>query len=391
MLPVAGHRRASGDRRLITVPGSLQVGRLLGIPLRINFSWMVIFAAVTYFLIAGGFPARYPWWSPGTYIVAGILTSVLFFVSVVLHELAHSIVARILGIPVHSITLFIFGGVAQIARDPVLPAGELMMAAAGPLTSLWLAVLFAGIWALSRPFHEPTMALAGWLAWLNLSLGFFNLLPGFPMDGGRVLRSLLWWATGDHRVATRLALAVGRLVAWMFVAGGAALVLTDTRQLMNGMWLAVIGWFLGQAVAASVRQGRLHDALAGYRARDLMSADLAWVPVHATLRAIAEEYAGDRPRRWFLVVKEGVLKGMISAADMGRIPRRRWEHVTAEEAMRPVARLPVVRPEADAAEVLSEMDERVAGEAAVVRDGTLLGILTHHSIIANAGIGRRWR
>lgn len=369
------------------MPGSFQIGRLLGIPLRINPSWMVIFAAVTYFLVAGGFPARYPWWSPVTYILAGVVTSVLFFVSVVVHELAHSIVARTLGIPVHSITLFVFGGVAQIGRDPVLPAGELLMAAVGPLASFWLAVLFAGVWALSRPFHEPTMALAGWLAWINLSLGFFNLLPGFPMDGGRVLRSLLWWATKNRGVATRMALSVGRAMAWLFVAGGLMLVLTE-RQLFNGIWLAFVGWFLGQAVAASARQHRVRDALAGYSARDLMASDLAWVPAGTSLEDVAEVHAADRPRLWFLVVRDGLLKGIITAADMARVPKRRWEEVTAEQAMRPVERLPVVHPDAHAAEVLTEMEERGAGEAAVVRDGSLVGIVTHGGILNT--VGRRW-
>lgn len=373
------------------MPGSLQIGRLLGIPLRINPSWMVIFAAVTYFLIAGGFPARYPLWSPVTYLLAGLITSILFFVSVVIHELAHSIVARVLGIPVHSITLFVFGGVAQIARDPVLPAGELFMAAVGPLASFWLAILFAGIWALARPFHEPTMALAGWLAWLNLSLAFFNLLPGFPMDGGRVLRSLIWWATKNRAVATRMALSVGRIMAWLFVAGGLTLVLSDNRQLFNGVWLAFVGWFLGQAVSSSSRQGRVRDNLAGFNARDLMSEDLAWVPAGATLQEVTDRYAADRPHPWFLVTKEGQLRGILTPVEIGKIPKRRRDEVTADQAMRPVSQIPVVAPNTQVGDVLTEMEERGSGEAAVVLDGTLAGVLSHRGILMAAGVGRRRR
>src|SRR5438093_7976113 len=166
------------------------IGNLLGIPLRVSPSWLIIFAAVTYFLIAGQFPAQFPSWHPVTYVAAGLVASLLFFGCIIVHELAHSVVARTLGIPVHNITLFVFGGVAQISRDPLLAGDELAMAAAGPLASLWLAVLFGGVWAVARPGHEPLMALASWLAWLNVSLAIFNLLPGFPMDGGRVLRSL---------------------------------------------------------------------------------------------------------------------------------------------------------------------------------------------------------
>lgn len=373
------------------MPGSFQIGRLLGIPLRINPSWMVIFAAVTYFLIAGGFPARYPLWSPLTFIVAGVITSVLFFVSVVVHELAHSVVARVLGIPVHSITLFVFGGVAQIARDPVLPAGELLMAAVGPLTSLWLAVIFAGVWAVARPLHEPTMALAGWLAWLNLSLGFFNLLPGFPMDGGRVLRSLIWWATKNRAVATRMALSAGRVMAWLFMAGGLMLVLSDNRQLFNGVWLAFVGWFLGQAVGASSRQSRVRDGLGGYDAKDLMSHDLAWVPAGTTLQKVTDEYAADRPHPWFLVVNGDVLKGILTPGEIARIPKRRWDEVTAEAAMRPVERIPVFDPSANVSDVLTEIEERGAPEVALVSDGFIVGLVTHREILRAAGIGRRWR
>ena len=370
------------------MPGTFVLGRLLGVPLHINFSWLIIFVAVTYFLIAGQFPSRYPWWSPGAFVVAGLFTSLLFFGSVVLHELAHSVVARALGIPVHSITLFVFGGVAQVARDPAHPAGELLMAAVGPLTSLWLALFFAGVWAIARPLHEPTMAAAGWLAGLNLSLAIFNLLPGFPMDGGRVLRSLLWWATGSRGIATWIALAIARVLAWTFIAGGVSIAVTDYRHLVNGLWIAFIGWFLSQAVTGSARQARLMAALSGYTARDVMTSDLAWVAEEATLREVSEQHASRQPRLWFLVLRDGVLSGILGATEMARVPKRRWDEVTASDAMRPVGQMPLVSPAADAVDVLRQLEEGRIGHAGVISDGVLVGVVTQRSVFAAAG---RWR
>lgn len=367
--------------------GSIKVGSLLGIPLRVNPSWLIIFASVTYFLIAAQFPARFPWWSPLTYVIAGVVTSLLFFGSVIVHELAHSMVARSLGIPVHSITLFIFGGVAQVARDPVHPAGELLMAAVGPLTSLGLAVFFAALGAGASTVHEPAMAMAGWLAGLNLSLAVFNMLPGFPMDGGRVFRSLVWWATGDQSTATNVALAAGRAVSLLFIVGGLALVVMDRSNLFNGLWIAFIGWFLGQAVRSSARQSRMRKSLAGYTARDLMSADLSAVPPQVTLRQVTDHYLGNQLRPWFLVVGDDRFLGLLGAAEFDRVPKARWDQVTAQQAMRPVAQIPVVPPGAVAMDILDEMDEHSAGHAAVVgEDQTLQGIVAQRAIFRTAGI-----
>ena len=185
------------------MPGSIRVGSLLGISFHINASWLVVFGLVTAMLAGDRFPATYPTWPPALNLAVALATSLLFFVSIVLHELAHSVVARRLDLPVKSITLFILGGVAQIGHEGTRPAAEMAMAAAGPLASFALAALFGAIWAAFGRTTEPVQALCAWLTINNLVLGIFNMLPGFPMDGGRVFRSLLWWATGNHRVATR--------------------------------------------------------------------------------------------------------------------------------------------------------------------------------------------
>ncbi|MBI2887481.1 MAG: site-2 protease family protein [Chloroflexi bacterium] len=368
------------------MPGSIPVGRLLGVPLRIDLSWFIIFGIVTLSLVLGQFPAQYPFWSQSTYVIVGVATSLLFFGSVVVHELAHSLVARVIGIPVKSITLFIFGGVAQISRDAARPAGELVMAAAGPLSSFLLAGLFLVLWALSRPWHEPTSALAGWLAGINLSLGAFNLMPGFPMDGGRVLRSLLWWATGNQRTATRIAVVVGRGIALLFLLGGIALIVTSPRNMFSGLWLAFIGWFLNQAAGGSARQARLKDALQGYTAGNLMVADPPFVSQDATIQQFVEEYVGNHIRPWALVVQGPHLRGLVNLFEVRRVPQRRWNATPVAEIMTPAHKLSLVTPQMEAVEVLEEMEDREVLQLPVVEGGLVVGVVTRNGILRAADI-----
>ncbi|MFQ5827256.1 MAG: site-2 protease family protein, partial [Dehalococcoidia bacterium] len=199
---------------------SFRLGRLFGIPIYLHISWFIIFALVTLSLSRIYFPSLYPNWSSGLYLIVGVATSLLFFASVVAHELTHSLVSRLNGIPVKSITLFIFGGVARITREAGKPMAELVMAAAGPASSLVIAGLFGLLWWLAGPHSEPISALAGWLGGINIALAVFNMIPGFPLDGGRVLRSLIWRLTGNYKRATRLASLAGRGVGYTLITVG---------------------------------------------------------------------------------------------------------------------------------------------------------------------------
>lgn len=370
------------------MPGSIRIGRLLGIPLQINVSWFVIFAAVTLSLVVGQFPAQYPFWSQSTYVIVGLITSLLFFGSVVIHELAHSLVARVIGIPVKSITLFIFGGVAQIGRDAGRPSGELIMAAAGPFSSFGLAALFALLWAVARPFNEPATALAGWLAGINLMLGAFNLVPGFPMDGGRVLRSLLWWATGSQSTATRIAITVGHLVAYGFLLGGVLILFSDRGSLFNGIWLAFIGWFLNQAASASARQARVRDNLRGYSARDLMVWDPPLVSVDASVQDVVTSHFPLARRQWAVVVEGPYLRGAVSIADIRKVPKGRWPFTRIKDVMGPVDPSSAVTPQTDALDVLERMEDREASLLPVVEDGVLAGVITLPALVRAADLRR---
>lgn len=370
------------------MPGSFRIGTLLGIPLQLNISWFIIFGVVTYSLVAGQFPAQYPFWPTETYVVVGVITSLLFFISVIVHELSHSLVARFIGLPVKSITLFIFGGVAQISRDASRPAGELVMAAAGPFASFVLAGFFAVVWAMARSLHEPTTALTGWLAWINLSLGVFNLLPGFPMDGGRVLRSLLWWATGSRSTATKIAVSVGHLLAYLMLLAGIMMVLFDPRMMFNGIWFAFIGWFLNQAASGSSRHAQIIDALQGFSVRDVMSTALHVIPGEITLEQFISRYGAISPHLWYVVVEGPYLRGLLDLDDVKRVRRNRRATTTVTEAMIPLNKLSILTSDGAAVDALEEMDAREVARLPVVESGRLIGMVSHASLLRAGHIRR---
>ena len=371
------------------MPGSFYVGRLLGIPLLINVSWFVVFAIVTLSLVAGQLPGRYPHWSNATYVAVGLSTSLLFFGSVIVHELAHSVVARRIDIPVKSITLFIFGGMAQITRDARRPSGELAMAAAGPIASFALAALFAVLWVATRRVHEPLTALSGWLALVNLSLGVFNLLPGFPMDGGRILRSLLWWATGSFQKATRIAVGVGYAISYLIIGGAIAIIFTNPSNFLSALWLIVIGWFLRQAASSSLRQSQVRAALEDYQVRDLMSINFPAIPPSTTLLEMTNLHAMGGLRQWFLVVQHGVLQGLVSLSDLHKANEPLWGTTSVTAVMTPLAELIHVEPQVAALEALELMEDKDIHHLPVVESGVLQGVLTHDGLARAAQMRRR--
>jgi Zn-dependent protease len=353
--------------------GSLRLGKLFGIPLQVSYTWFFIFAMVTLSLAMYYFPANYPRWSPTTYWLVGLATSLLFFGSVVAHELAHSLVARARGIPVRSITLFIFGGVASITREARRPGGELLMALVGPLTSLILAGLFSAIWLLTRGFSQPLAALTRYLGWINLSLAFFNLIPGFPLDGGRVLRSIVWWLTGDIRRATRLASLVGQGVAALFIIVGLGMAVAG--RWANGLWLVFIGWFLENAAVRSYQQLVLRQALKGVTVAEVMSRDCLTVPGEMPLTRLVYDYLLGMGRRCFLVADEGRLQGLLTVHNVRGVPRSRWDEVSVAQTMTPFDALKKAAPQDEALNVLERMDEEDVNQMPVVEGGQLVGLV----------------
>lgn len=364
------------------IRNALRLGRVWGIEIGVDWSWFVVFALVTWTLSAYIFPIENPHWSPSVYWLTGVLTSLLFFASVLAHELGHSRVALRTGLPVRSITLFLFGGVAQIAREPSRPSQEFFIAIAGPVVSVALGALF-GLLALAAPAHSPAGALAGWLARINLLLALFNLLPGFPMDGGRVLRAILWGSTGDLLQATRIASWAGRGIAYLIMLAGVLLAFL-MGDWLSGLWFVFIGLFLENAASTSYQQLALRETLHRHRAGELLRPvqDLVAVPPELALEELVHRYILRTGRRCFPVVDPyGRLRGIVTLHHVKEIPREAWASMTVGEAMTPLERVVKVSPEEPLDALLERMSVDGVNQVLVVADGRLLGLISRDQLV----------
>jgi Zn-dependent protease/CBS domain-containing protein len=367
---------------------SLKLGRIWGIPIGLHISWFLIFGLVTWSLAAGYFPEEYPTLTTAEHWLLGAVTSLLFFGSVLVHELGHAYLALRNDVPVRGITLFVFGGVAQIARDPRTPGAEFRIAIAGPLASLGLALLFGLAWLLSQSIpHLAAPSL--WLARINMILAVFNLIPGFPLDGGRVLRSIVWKLTGNYLRATQIAAFMGQLVAFGFIGLGLLTLLGG--NLFNGLWLAFIGWFLQNAAAASYSQANLQHSLRGVTVGQVMSQDCPQAPAHLPLARLVEEQVLAGGHRCFLITDDGQLRGMLSLRDVAAVPRAQWGEVTTGQAMIPFERLARVRPDTELLAALQTMDDANVAQVPVVEGSRVAGLLSRehvlHYVRARAELG----
>jgi len=357
----------------------ISIGKAFGIPLRLHYSWFIVFVLITWSL-ADNFLHTYPHWSLATSIVAGVVTSLLFFGSVLAHELSHSLVAQAAGIPIQSITLFIFGGVSQMVEEPKQPQVEFRMALAGPLTSLVLGGIFLAIWHWLGGVPEFIKAICFWLGWINIALAGFNLVPGFPLDGGRVLRSLLWWQSQDLRRATRIASNIGRGIGYLLIFIGIALIFFGNW--INGLWLAFIGWFLENAAVSSYRQLALQDILRGHRVSELMIRDCPVVPPQVTIQQLVNDQILTSGRRCFPVVQNDRVLGLITIHDIKGVPREQWATKTVGEVMTPFANLKSVRPDEDLATVLKILTEQNINQLPVVKDGNIVGMIARDNLLS---------
>ena len=357
---------------------NIKLGKIWGIPLGLHISWFLIFGLVTWSLAAGYLPGEYPRLSQTTYWLMGAATSLLFFGSVLLHELGHSIIALRNAIPVRSITLFIFGGVAQIGRDPRTPGAEFRIAIAGPLTSLGLAGVFSAFWYLNQ--SNPYLAAPSlWLGRINLILGVFNLIPGFPLDGGRVLRAMIWKVTDNFQRATQAASFSGQVVALGFIVFGMMTIFTGS--LFNGVWLVFIGWFLQNAAANSYAQANVREMLRGVTVAQVMQTEPPHVPGRISLEQLVEEKVLTGAQRYFFVDENGWLQGLLTLKDITALPRKDWGRILVQEAMVPLERLVQVRPEMKVLEALQAMDDANVAQVPVMESGRMVGLLTREQVL----------
>ena len=358
--------------------GRLTIARIWGIPISVHVSWLLVFALVASSLAAGYFPERQPGWGAATRWVLGALTSLAFFASVLVHELGHSRVALRYGIPIRGITLFVFGGVAQIGREPDSPGAEFRIAIAGPLTSLALAALFGGVGTVAGSMALVSVP-ALWLARINLFVALFNLLPGFPLDGGRVLRAAVWAWTGSFDRANRAAAAAGEVLALALIGVGTLRALGG--DVAGGIWMALIGWFLHSAVAAGRAQAALRDLLRGATVSQAMARDCPSVAPDLTLERLVHDEVLGAGRRCFVVAEDGHLRGLLTLHEVKGVPREQWSRAKVEEVMQPAQALSVVGPEEALLGALQKMDDAKVAQLPVVADGHWLGMLDREHIL----------
>ena len=301
---------------------SIELGRIFGIRIGVNWSWLVVVALIVWTLAVGIFPETNPGLSDGTYVAMAVVAAVLFFASLLLHELGHAVQARHEGMEIEGITLWLFGGVAQFRGMFPSAGAEFRIAIAGPLVSLVLGVAFSlAAWLV--PTHESVDAVAAWLGYINLTLLVFNLLPALPLDGGRVLRSALWQLQGDFASATHRAARVGRGFGYFFIAAGIALFIFEGA--FSGAWLAFMGWFLLQAATAEDRYVMVSEALGDLRVRDLMIRDPVTVPADMSLGQFMDEVAWTRRYTSYPVVENGRVAGLLAFRCVAEVPRSEWE------------------------------------------------------------------
>jgi Zn-dependent protease/CBS domain-containing protein len=349
--------------------GSLRIGKIAGIDIFVHVSWLIILVLLTWSLATGWFAALYPGWSPFTYWVISLLAALLLFTSVLLHELAHSLVARRHGLPVNNITLFIFGGVSNLEHEPTSAGVEFQMSLVGPLTSLLIGGLSFVLLVLIGRDTSPLAAILGYLATANILLGLFNLLPGFPLDGGRVLRSIIWKISGSLSTATRVAAWVGQ-----------------TGNLLSGIWIGFVGWFLLTGAQSAHVQFMFETMFKGVTVGEMMNSNPVTVPANISLQKLVDDFLLPHGWRSAFVMQIDQLVGLITLSDIRHTPREQWGQTLVGHVMTPLEQLHVVSPQQNLKEVMPLMVAHNVNQLAVIEEGRLVGVLSREDIMRSLQI-----
>ncbi len=357
---------------------TMQLMRVFGIPIDLDLSWFLAFALVTWALAISYFPHEFTAWSRLQYWSVAIATSLLFFVCVLLHELAHSLLALKYKLQVKSITMFVFGGVSEITSAPANARTEFVVSLAGPLASLILAVIFYALEAVSASV-APIYAMFKYLALINGVLGVFNLIPGFPLDGGRVLRAGLWGLTHNLRLATEIAIDVGHAIAFAFILLGVWRLFQG--DWINGFWVAFIGWFLENAVISQVQQQRIHNLLAGHTVDQVMTRACAQAPASSTLQELVDQYILGKGQRCLVLVGGDQPVGLMTLRDIRQVPRDRWASITAADVMTLMERVKITSPSAGLDQAFEQMGTEGVNQMPVLQDGQVEGMLSKEDIV----------
>ena len=366
------------------VPGSFRIARILGIELRVHLSWVLIFLLVTFSLADQVFPFSYPTWSQQKTVIVAAVTALLFFGSVVLHELAHALVARRFRMSVSSITLFLLGGVASLTKEPPSAKAEFFMAAAGPATSLVIGAIGLGLSQLvtdsldRAPSLQPIEAVAGYLGYVNIAVAVFNLIPGFPLDGGRVLRSIIWALRSDRMKATRIAARGGQVVAGLFAVWAAYRVITGDP---TGLWMGLIAYFLYGAASQTLQQERVVDAVGSARVDQLMTTDFRSVQRGTSIGALIRDVMLPYNLRALPVVDGPRFEGLVTIGDLRKVEQDRWPDTPVDAVMERAAEIPSVTPGDALVVALERFGEDLPLLPVVDAGGALAGLLYRESVV----------
>ena len=357
---------------------NIALGRILGIPIGLDYSWFLVFGLLTWMLAGSYYPVEFKTWPPLLYWFMGAATAIMFFASVLLHELGHSVIALRFKVPVRSITLFVFGGVAELGAEPPSAKAEFLIAIAGPIVSMSLGAfcyvaqpVVAGI--------QPLWGLLKYLAYINFALALFNLIPGFPLDGGRVFRAFVWSVTKNMRQATLVAANAGRFFGFFFIFVGVWRMFSGNFG--GGLWIAFIGWFLDNAASAQVHQVMFQGLLAGHTVSQAMSSLCATVSADLTLQQLVDEHILGGGQRCFLVTREAETVGMITLHRIKEVPRPAWATTSAAQAMLPLEQLKRTDPDAPLWTALEQMDRDGVNQLPVTRDNHVFGMLSREGVI----------
>lgn len=357
----------------------ITLGKIWGIPIGLHWSLLLVFALLTWSLATGYLPNSYPDLDPVARWIIAAVTSVLFFLSILLHELGHAWVALRNQIPVNGITLFIFGGAAEIDRQAKTPGVEFRVALGGPLVSLVLALVFGGLAYLTRDVTYIGAPLF-WLFLVNGMLLLFNLVPGYPLDGGRLLRAAVWHFTGSEQRASTVAMVSGQFVAFGMMGIGGLLILNG--HFFNGIWLIFIGWFLQNATVAEQSSSTIQRQLSGATVAQAMGmTSEPRVPSRLKIRQLVDDYALPHGHRTFLVMDDDVPRGLVTLRGLAQVPRERWDWASVTEVMVPWSDLTTVTPDTDLLDAMKLMDDKQIAQVPVVRDNVVLGLLTREEVI----------
>jgi len=358
--------------------GSLRIARIAGIDIGIHYTWIIIFILITWSLAAGYFPAEYPGWDGWIYWATAAVAALLLFISVLIHELAHSLMAISRGVPVKSITLFLLGGLSNLEAEPEKPGVEFAIAIVGPLTSVALAGLFWALDLSGLAVAGPVKATVVYMIEINVLLAAFNILPGFPLDGGRVLRAILWGATGNLMRATNIAAAVGQVFGWAMIALGVFWALTD--NIMGGVWLVFIGWFLNSAAEASKREVELRAIWLNVRVANVMNDRPETIEGKINVEALVNDIYVKKGIRSAAVVEDGKLLGIVTLADIKKLAPGAWRTTPVSSVMTPQP-LKAITPGDDMKTAVRLMAENGLNQLPVVVEDRLLGMLNRADII----------